>query len=69
MFHRIRFDVAHSRRFDEAKAKRLEDFALQHQDKYSILVPGRDLCSVPEVSTWHVDALVSDFLAVDQPPQ
>jgi hypothetical protein len=53
MWHPIAF-VAESLRLD---GQALTEFAIENEDKYGILIEGRG----PEVNTWHVDALVSDF--------
>ena len=56
MHHTLSF-VAESRRIEPVAFK---EFALANVDKYGlVLVEGR----VPEVGTWYVDQLVSDFRA------
>lgn len=55
MWHTIAF-VAESRHVD---AKALADFALVHEDLYGIVADRGE----PEVSTWYVDKMMSDFRA------
>lgn len=60
MWHTIAF-VAESRRVDAAA---LESFALVNEDKYGIVADR----GAAEVNTWHVDALVRDFKAMQIVP-